>query len=63
MSTGDSDGDYEGRGGELSTEDPDGDCEGRGRGSELSRSICDEGRDCDSAICSLCDERRATASR
>ena len=32
MSTGDFDGDCEGRGGELSTGDPDGDCEGRGRG-------------------------------
>ena len=47
MSTGDSDGDCEGRGDKLSTEDPDGDCEGRGRGSKLSRSICDERRDCD----------------
>ena len=44
MSTGDFDGDCEGRGGELSTGDPDGDCEGRGRGSELSRSLCDERR-------------------
>ena len=44
MSTGDSDGDCEGRGSELST-----------GGSDLSRSICDEGRDC--------DEGRATASR
>ena len=60
MSTGDSDGDYEGRGGELSTGDPDGDCEGRGRGGELSRSICDERRRGETAICSLCDERRAT---
>ena len=32
MSTGDFDGDCEGRGGELSTGDPDGNCEGRGRG-------------------------------
>ena len=32
MSTGEFDGDCEGRGGELSTGDPDGDCEGRGRG-------------------------------
>ena len=63
MSTGDSDGDYEGRGGELSTGDPDGDCEGRGRGGELSRSICDERRRGETAICSLCDERRATVSR
>ena len=47
MSTGDSDGNYEGRGGELSTGDSDGDYEGRGRGGELSKSICDEGRDCD----------------
>ena len=45
MSTGDSDGDYEGRGGEL------------------SRSICDERRCGETAICSLCDERRATVSR
>ena len=47
MSTGDSDGDCEGRGGKLSTGDPDDDCEGRGRGNKLSRSICDERRDCD----------------
>ena len=32
MSTGDFDGDCEGRGGELSTRDPNGDCKGRGRG-------------------------------
>ena len=44
MSTGDSDGNCEGRGGELSTGDPNSDCEGRGRGGEQSRSICDERR-------------------
>ena len=47
MSTGDSDGDCEGQGGELSTGDPDGDYEGRGRGDKLSRSICDDDDDCD----------------
>ena len=50
MSTGDSDGDCEGRGGELSTGDPDGDREGRGRGGELSRSIYDERRHGETAI-------------
>ena len=63
MSTEDSDDDFEGRGGELSTGDPDDDCEGQGRGGELSRSICDERRRGETAICSLCDERWATASR
>ena len=47
MSTEDSDSDCEGQGGELSTGDSDGDCKGRGGGGELSRSICDEGQDCD----------------
>ena len=50
MSTGDSDDDCKGQGGELSTGDLDGDCEGRGRGSELSRSICDERRRGETAI-------------
>ena len=63
MSTGDSDGNCEGRGGKLSTGDSDGDCKGQGRGGELSRSICDKRRRGETAICSLCDERRATVSR
>ena len=47
----------------MSTGDSDGDCEGRGRGGEQSRSICDERRHGETAIWSLCNERRATASR
>ena len=50
MSTEDSDGDCEGRGGELSIGDPDDDCEGRGRGGELSRSLYDERRRGETAI-------------
>ena len=47
----------------MSTGDSDGDCKGRGRGGEQSRSICDERRHGETAIWSLCNERRATASR